>query len=151
MMEKLKALFHKYYELITYVFFGGITTVVDFVIYYAMLWAFGEEIYMLASVVAWAGAVLVAYVTNKTLVFRDQTTGAKQVLWQTVRFVLSRVFSLGVQTALIWLFVDIAGMSEWLVKLPVAVVIVLLNYVTSKIMVFTKKKDSENEDVKEQP
>ena len=149
MMEKLKALFHKYYELITYVFFGGITTVVDFVIYYAMLWAFGEEIYMLASVVAWAGAVLVAYVTNKTVVFRDKTAGAKQVFWQTVRFVLSRVFSLGVQTALIWLFVDIAGMSEWLVKLPVAVVIVLLNYVTSKIMVFTKKKDSENEDVKE--
>ena len=145
MMEKLKALFHKYYELITYIFFGGITTVVDFVIYYGMLWAFGAETYMVAQVVAWAGAVLVAYVTNKTLVFRDQTKGAKEVLWQTVRFVLSRVFSLGVQTALIWLFVDVIHMSEWLVKLPVAVVIVLLNYVTSKLAVFTKKKDKTEE------
>lgn len=139
MKEKLLALFHKYYELITYVFFGGITTVVDFVIYYGMLWAFGEDTYMVAQVVAWAGAVLVAYITNKTLVFRDQTTGAGRVFWQTVRFILSRVFSLGVQTALIWLFVDVVHMSEWLVKLPVAVVIVLLNYVTSKLAVFTKK------------
>ena len=143
MKEKLKALFHKYYELITYVFFGGITTVVDFAIYYVMLLAFGEGVYLLASVVAWAGAVLVAYVTNKTLVFRDKTSGAKEIFWQSVRFVLSRVFSLGVQTALMWLFVDVIEMSEWLVKLPVAVVIVLLNYVTSKLAVFTKKKEKE--------
>jgi len=143
MKEKLKALFHKYYELITYVFFGGITTVVDFAIYYVMLLAFGEGVYLLASVVAWAGAVLVAYVTNKTLVFRDKTSGAKEIFWQSVRFVLSRVFSLGVQTGLMWLFVDVIGMSEWLVKLPVAVVIVLLNYVTSKLAVFTKKKEKE--------
>ena len=143
MKEKLKALFHKYYELITYIFFGGITTVVDFAIYYVMLLAFGEEIYLLASVVAWAGAVFVAYVTNKTLVFRDTTSGAAAVFWQSVRFVLSRVFSLGVQTGLMWLFVDVIEMSEWLVKLPVAVVIVLLNYVTSKLAVFTKKKDQE--------
>lgn len=143
MKEKLKALFHKYYELITYVFFGGITTVVDFAIYYVMLLAFGEGVYLLASVVAWAGAVLVAYVTNKTLVFRDKTSGAKEIFWQSVKFVLSRVFSLGVQTGLMWLFVDVIEMSEWLVKLPVAVVIVLLNYVTSKLAVFTKKKDQE--------
>ena len=143
MKEKLKALFHKYYELITYIFFGGITTVVDFAIYYVMLLAFGEEIYLLASVVAWAGAVFVAYVTNKTLVFRDTTSGAAAIFRQSVRFVLSRVFSLGVQTGLMWLFVDVIEMSEWLVKLPVAVVIVLLNYVTSKLAVFTKKKDQE--------
>ena len=142
MKEKLKALFHKYYELITYVFFGGITTVVDFAIYYVMLLAFGEEVYLLASVVAWAGAVLVAYVTNKTLVFRDKTSGAKEIFWQSVRFVLSRVFSLGVQTGLMWLFVDVIEMSEWLVKLPVAVVIVLLNYVTSKLAVFTNEDSS---------
>jgi putative flippase GtrA len=143
-MRKLKELFYKYYELITYVFFGGITTLVDFVIYYALLWAFGEDIYILASVAAWAGAVLVAYVTNKTLVFRDKTEGAVAIFWQTVRFVLSRVLTLGVQTALMWLFVDVIEMSEWLVKLPVAVVIVILNYVASKIMVFTKKKDDTN-------
>ena len=147
MMKKLKELFYKYYELITYVFFGGITTVVDFVIYYSLLWAFGEEIYIPASVAAWAGAVFVAYVTNKTIVFRDETKGAKAVFWQTFRFLLSRVFTLGVQTALMWLFVDVLHMSQWLVKLPVAVVVVLLNYVISKIMVFTKKKgetDGEN-------
>ena len=144
MMKKLKDLFYKYYELITYIFFGGITTLVDFVIYYAMLWAFGKDIYILASVVAWAGAVLVAYITNKTLVFRDKTQGAAAVLWQTVRFVFSRVLTLGVQTALMWLLVDVIEMSEWLVKLPVAVVIVILNYVASKIMVFTKKKDDTN-------
>ena len=147
MMRKLKDLFYKYYELITYVFFGGITTLVDFVIYYALLWAFGKDVYILASVAAWAGAVLVAYITNKTVVFRDKTEGALAVLWQTVRFFFSRVLTLGVQMLLMWLFVDVIEMSEWLVKLPVAVVIVILNYVASKIMVFTKKKketDGEN-------
>ena len=140
MIRKLKDLFYKYYELITYVFFGGITTLVDFVIYYALLWAFGKDVYILASVAAWAGAVLVAYITNKTVVFRDKTEGALAVLWQTVRFFFSRVLTLGVQMLLMWLFVDVIEMSEWLVKLPVAVVIVILNYVASKIMVFTKKK-----------
>ena len=141
MIKKLKDLFNKYYELITYVFFGGVTTIVDFVIYYALLWAFGEDVYLLASVAAWAGAVLVAYITNKTVVFRDKTEGALAVLWQTVRFFFSRVLTLGVQMLLMWLFVDVIKMSEWLVKLPVAVVIVILNYVASKIMVFTKKKN----------
>ena len=88
-----------------------------------------------------------AYITNKTVVFRDKTEGALAVLWQTVRFFFSRVLTLGVQMLLMWLFVDVIEMSEWLVKLPVAVVIVILNYVASKIMVFTKKKketDGEN-------
>lgn len=140
MIETLKKLFHKYYELITYVFFGGLTTVVDFVIYYVLLLAFGEGIYMIAQVAAWVGAVAFAFVTNKRYVYLDQEKGAAAVIGQVVRFVLARLFSLGVQLLLTWIGVELLSMSEWIVKIPVAVLVVVLNYFTGKFAVFVKKK-----------
>lgn len=142
-MEKIKALFHKYYELISYVFFGGLTTVVDFVIYYILLLAFGEGIHMAANVAAWAGAVAFAFFTNKKYVFLDKEQGGAAVAAQAVRFVLSRLFSLGVQLLLVWVGVEVLTISAWLVKLPVAVFVVILNYITGKFAVFIKKKKSE--------
>lgn len=142
-MEKIKELFHKYYELISYVFFGGLTTVVDFAITYILMLAFGDGAYMWANVVAWMGAVAFAFVTNKKYVFLDKEKGGMAVVSQAVRFVLSRLFSLGVQLALMWIGVEILLISAWIVKIPVSVLVVILNYITGKFAVFIKKKKSE--------
>lgn len=137
MIEKLKHLFHKYKEAISYLFFGVVTTAVSFLLYYALLF-FGMH-YLWAQVLSWIGAVLVAYVTNKLWVFESRVVGFLPILREMASFVLSRLFSFGVETLLLFLMVDVAAISEGVAKIPVAVITVVLNYVTGKLMVFRKK------------
>lgn len=137
MTAKLKTLFKKHKEAILYLFFGGVTTAVSFVLYYALLFA-GVH-YLWAQGISWIGAVLVAYVTNKLWVFESRVTGALPILWEMASFILSRLFSFAVETLLLFLMVDVAAISEGIAKIPVAVLTVILNYVTGKLMVFKKK------------
>lgn len=137
MTAKLKTLFKKHREAISYLFFGVVTTAVNFVLYYALLYL-GMH-YLWAQVIAWVGAVLVAYITNKLWVFESRVTGILPILREMAAFVLSRLFSFGVETLLLFLMVDVAAISEGIAKIPVAVLTVILNYVTGKLMVFRKK------------
>ena len=136
-MAKLAAFLKKHKEAISYLFFGVVTTVVNFVLYYALL-SFGMH-YLWAQAISWIGAVLVAYITNKLWVFESRVTGVLPILREMVSFVLSRLFSFGVETLLLILMVDVAAISEGIAKIPVAVITVVLNYVTGKLMVFRKK------------
>lgn len=137
MTAKLKTLFKKHREAISYLFFGVVTTAVNFVLYYALLYL-GMH-YLWAQVIAWVGAVLVAYITNKLWVFESRVTGILPILREFSSFILSRLFSFGVETLLLFLMVDVAAISEGIAKIPVAVLTVILNYVTGKLMVFRKK------------
>lgn len=137
MTAKLTAFLKKHREAIRYLFFGVVTTVVNFVLYYALLYL-GMH-YLWAQVIAWIGAVLVAYVTNKLWVFESRVTGVLPILREMASFVLSRLFSFGVETLLLFLMVDVAAISEGVAKIPVAVLTVVLNYITGKLMVFRKK------------
>ena len=137
MPAKLTAFLKKHKEAIRYLFFGVVTTVVNFVLYYALL--FLGMHYLWAQALSWIGAVLVAYVTNKLWVFESRVTGVLPILREMVSFVLSRIFSFGVETLLLILMVDVANIREGIAKIPVAVITVVLNYVTGKLMVFRKK------------
>ena len=69
MMNRIKELLKKYEELILYVVFGGLTTVVNFVAFWLLNKLLGEEIYLVNNVIAWFVSVIFAYVTNKLWVF----------------------------------------------------------------------------------
>ncbi len=137
MTAKLTAFLKKHKEAIRYLFFGVVTTVVNFVLYYALL--FLGMHYLWAQAISWIGAVLVAYITNKLWVFESRVTGALPILREMASFVLSRIFSFGVETLLLFLMVDVADIREGIAKIPVAVITVVLNYITGKLMVFKKK------------
>ncbi len=137
MTEKLLNLYRRYREGIHYLFFGVVTTVVNFVIYYALL-ACGMH-YLAAQVLAWVGAVAAAYVTNRLWVFEHRAHGAAAICAECAAFVASRLFSGAVETALLWLLVDVLTISEGIAKFPVAVLTVVLNYVTGKLLVFRKR------------
>lgn len=137
MIRKLKDLFQKYREAIAYLFFGVLTTAVSFALYYAFLWL-GMH-YLWAQSLSWIGAVLFAYVTNKIWVFESPARSLVPVLKEFISFVLSRLLSFGVETLLLYLMVDVASVSEAIAKIPVAVLTVILNYVTGKLLVFRKK------------
>ena len=130
-------LYKRHRETVNYLIFGVLTTVVNFVIYYALL-GLGMH-YIAAQVIAWIGAVAAAYVTNRRWVFGSRAAGAAAILREFASFVASRVFSGVVETALLWLLVDILTLPESIAKLPVAVLTVVLNYVTGKLIVFRRK------------
>ncbi len=137
MIRKLTDFLKRKKEMVSYLFFGVLTTLVNFVLYYGLL-ALGMH-YIAAQTIAFAGAVLFAYVTNKIWVFESRVSGFVPVLLELGSFTLSRLFSFLIETALLFLLVDVCHLSEGISKIPVAVVTVVLNYVTGKLLVFKKK------------
>lgn len=139
-MEKLKELYIKYKEIILYVIFGGLTTVINYAIY-ALMVLLKIDIYT-SNITAWIGAVLFAYFTNRKMVFNSEAKGKKSVIIEILSFYGSRVFSLAVETGLLFVCVSLMGMNEWITKLVLQVVVIVLNYIFSKFIVFRKKKKS---------
>lgn len=137
MTDKIKVLYQKYRELIVYVFFGGLTTLVDFGIYALMTRVLFLDI-VPANIIAWAAAVIFAYVTNKTIVFGDRRNNFKTVMAQFVSFTGMRAASGGLSTLLLWVFAELYGFNDMIVKAVVAVLVIILNYIFSKLFIFKK-------------
>ncbi len=140
-MEKLRALFRKYRELIAYGIVGGLTTVVSMALYYGSTWTFldGSDALQvqIANVISWIGAVAFAYVTNRVFVFQSHSTA---VFREIVSFVSSRVLTLLLDMGCMWLMVTAIGVDHRIAKLVSMVLVTVGNYVISKLLVFKKEK-----------
>lgn len=137
MIAKLKNLFHKYYEIISYVFFGGLTTVVSWIFYYLPLFL-GVD-YRISKVISWVAAVVFAFFVNKHCVFLDKDYSMKALLRQGGEFFASRIATGVVEFGLTVFLVEVVKISDKIVPIPVAVITIILNYVLSKLLVFRKK------------
>lgn len=148
----MKALFQKHKEIIWYVFFGGVTTLVNLAVYKLCNLALGERWYLLSNVIAWVAAVAAAYITNKLWVFDSKSWAGPVLAREIPPFVGARIFSLLVEEAGLWLTVDLLGWGAWrltlfgitvggkmICKILLAVIVVIVNYVFSKMVIFKKK------------
>ena len=147
MIKKIKELLIRYREVLLYLIFGGLTTVVDWGLSFLLYHFWGEAIEANAilihgaNVIAWAAAVLFAFVTNRIWVFKSDKKGLLPILGELGSFAGGRVMTLLLQEAIFVIFFDIMGINEFLVKIIAAVLVIILNYVISKLFVFRKKKD----------
>lgn len=139
MCDKIRSIFLKYRELICYVFFGGLTTVVSFSGYF-FLNGMLKLHYLAAQIISWIIAVAFAFVTNKRYVFDDNNSEKTAIIKQIIQFYGARLFSFAVETALLALMVDLLSCGEGVSKLIVSLVTIVLNYVTSKLFVFREKR-----------
>lgn len=117
-----------------YLIFGGLTTAVSFASYYILL-AAGLH-FMAAQIISWALAVTFAFVVNKLFVFENRDNGRVALFRQIWQFVSMRIASGALETGLLWLLVEVLGLSEGIAKIPVAVLTVVINYIASKLFVF---------------
>lgn len=151
MIDKLKQLIIKYKELITYVIFGVLTTLVSWVTYALVVKISPSSInniiwVTISSAISWVAGVLFAFITNKLWVFESKSFAPKTVAKELVSFVAARgitgAFEVFVPSLLIKIGIDqtIFGIEGAVAKLIVSVVVVILNYVFSKLIVFKKKK-----------
>ena len=137
-MEKIKKLWKKYKEIISYLFFGFVTTVVNYGLFALLTHVFHMDV-VPANIIAWVVAVIVAFVTNKLWVFESKARDSKTIAREFFEFVAARLLTLGLETLLLWIFVDKLGVNDLIMKIITSVIVVILNYVFSKFIIFRKK------------
>ena len=137
--EWIKKLCIKYKSIILYCIFGGLTTLTDFIVYLTCTRIFHLD-EQIATWSAWFFAVLFAFFTNRKWVFNADKTSKRGFLYQLVSFFGSRVASGLLNSAMIFIFFTKLGINDIVVKIFTSVIVVILNYVLSKLIVFRKKK-----------
>lgn len=138
-MEKIKEVYLKYKEVINYLIFGVLTTVVSLAVYYIAVYTFlnPENAIQLqiANILSWMAGVTFAYFTNRKYVFESKEVNK---LKEAGKFVFARVLTLFVDMAIMWLGVTILHGNDKIMKLIAQVVIIVSNYIFSKLFVFNK-------------
>ena len=139
MINKLLKLYKKYEEIINYLIVGGLTTLVSLVSYYLCVCTFLDpknafEL-QLANIISWIFAVIFAYITNRKFVFKSKKTNK---LKEASKFFLSRLSTLLIDMLTMFLLVTIIGINDKISKILVQFIIIILNYVFSKLFVFNK-------------
>ena len=137
MINKIKELLIKYKSVLVYVVVGGLTTAVHMGVYY-IPGVNKIDPAWIRNTIAWIAAVLFAFWGNRTFVFTENTKGQRVTLRELGEFVAARVFSLVVENIIITVLTAGFGVSDELVKIPSSVIVVVLNYITGKL-VFRKK------------
>ena len=138
MWKKLISLLGKHRDILVYLVFGALTTAVNYLVYlpcYNVMHLSSA----LSNVIAWAAAVAFAYVTNKPFVFHSHDWSAKTVLPELIRFVGTRLGSGGLETVILLISVDILQGNGNLWKLLTSALVVILNYIGSRLLVFRKQ------------
>ena len=135
MVEKVRALLVKYRDVLVYLIFGGLTTAVNCVVYLPCHYLLGFSA-SVSNVIAWVAAVIFAFLTNKPFVFRSHDWSAKTVIPELTKFVGCRIGSGVLETAIIFLTVDCMNWNGNAMKLCTSVLVVVLNYIASKLLVF---------------
>lgn len=127
-------LYLKNKEVINYLIVGGLTTVVSIVSY--ALFRFIINNYIVCTVLSWITAVLFAYVTNRKFVFESKD---KKIILEFIKFVSCRLLTLGSEILVMYILVDLLKLNDMISKVLVQFIIVILNYILSKIIVFKNK------------
>ena len=138
MIEKLRTLIEKYRDVLSYLFFGVLTTVVNYLIYLPVYNFCGLSA-ALSNMIAWVGAVIFAFLTNKPFVFHSHDWSAKTVVPELTKFVSCRIASGVLETVILFLAVDCMNWNGNIWKLVTQVLVIIINYVGSKLLVFRKK------------
>ena len=141
MIKKLWALVKKYEDVISYLFFGLLTTVVNYIVYLPCYYWLNLSA-GISNVIAWVVAVAFAYLTNKPFVFKSHDWSKEVVIPELGKFVSCRIGSGVLDTAIIFVTVDLLCWNAAWMKLATNVMVVILNYFGSKLLVFREKKES---------
>lgn len=140
-MKKILDLLKKYEEIIRYLIIGVLTTVVSLGAYYLCVSTFlnaenGFEL-QVANVISWVVGVAFAYITNRIFVFKSKN---KDIFKEIVTFVSARVTTLLMDMAIMYIFVTLMHFNDGIIKLISQVVVIVANYILSKLFVFKKEK-----------
>ena len=134
----MKEFLQKHREIIAYLIVGVLTTVVSWIVYalLRLVLDMNDPVQVQIAVVArWFAGVVFAYFTNRKYVFQSKDPN---MLLEALKFAGSRVATLLSDMFAMWLMVSVLGINDWIATLISAVIVIVLNYVFSKLLVFRK-------------
>lgn len=139
MLDNVKNIYNKYREIILYLIYGVLTTVISLFVYYLLviLFLFPNNALQLqiANVLSWIAGVTFAYFTNRSIVFRSKNSNRVK---EAANFILSRVITLIMDMLIMFVGVSLMNGNDKILKLISQVIVVVSNYLFSKIFVFRK-------------
>ena len=138
MIDKIKELVIKYKAFIAYAVFGVLTTVIN-IATYALCYKFLGIANVPSTIVAWLIAVLFAFITNKLYVFDSKSMDSKTVISELIKFMAARLATGGLDLLIMFIGVDVMHGPEIILKAASNIIVIILNYVLSKLVVFKKK------------
>lgn len=145
-MDKIKELWKKYEEIIVYLIVGGMTTVVSwFCMFSVNILVFGNPLHptytenLVLSIVNWTAGVCFAYPTNRKFVFKSKDP---HILKECSKFVASRISTLLLDILIRQLF-GLLGVNVYVTTIVSAVLVIIGNYVFSKLLVFKNKEKTQ--------
>lgn len=134
----IKELLKRYSDIIPYGFFGVCTTIVNMGVYW--LCAHPAKMAVLPStLIAWFMAVLFAYLTNRKWVFHSTASTRQEIRKEIVSFYSCRIATGVVDWVMMFVLVDLLHFNDMVIKIVANVVVIILNYVASKLVIFKKK------------
>lgn len=147
-MKKKIEIYKKYEEIINYLIIGVLTTVVNLAVKYALLFtvlnASDATQLQIAVVISWVVACIFAYITNRKIVFKSKS---KKILKEFTAFVSARLFTLFLEMLIMFVFVTLLKLNSnlWVViwSIVAQVVVIVVNYILSKLVIFKKEKNDE--------
>ncbi len=144
-IKRFSELFGKYVnrETVSYLIFGVLTTAVNYIVSFLIMFFCKDIRYDIrvnvSTVVAWVAAVLFAYITNKIFVFQSKTRDIKSIFKELTAFITARLLSFGFEIVWMNVTVNVMNLNFYISKLIAQVVIVILNYIFSKLFIFKKR------------
>ena len=133
----MKELFKKHKDIISYLFFGVLTTAVNVVTYW-LCHGLGSVPNVPSTVIAWVAAVAFAFITNKLFVFESKSWAPSVALKEAASFTLCRVGTGVIEVGMMYVFVDLLTFNGTVMKLITNFIVIVLNYVFSKLIIFKK-------------
>lgn len=134
----IKKLWDKYKDIIPYAIFGVLTTLVNIVTYWLFAHPAGLSV-MISTVLAWVLSVLFAYLTNRKWVFHSEASTRQEIIKEMVSFFSCRLATGVLDWVCMFVFVDLCGWNDVLIKCLANVLVIILNYVASKVVIFKHK------------
>ena len=139
-MSKLKELLVRYKEVILYVIFGGLTTLINIVVYWICRNLIKLQV-VPSDIIAWILSVIFAYVTNKIWVFESRSTKVAVLIREIGEFFAARLFSLGFDVLFLYVTVEKLSWPDLPMKIVANVIVIIMNYLFSKLLIFRKNKE----------
>lgn len=131
-------LFAKYKQTILYLIFGVLSTIVNILTYVFCTRNLNIE-FLISNWIAWIVAVLFAYITNKFFVFESKKINIKFLIKELSSFVSCRLLSGIIEMILMYTMISLMSLNDFIVKIITNVVVVILNFIFSKLIIFKNK------------
>ena len=141
----IKKIYIKYKEIINYLIFGVLTTIISLLTYYLLVYTIlnpNNPIELqIANIISWITCVTFAYITNRKYVFNSKNNN---IIKEITKFYTSRLTTLFLDMIFMYILVTKLNLNDKIIKIIIQIIIILLNYILSKILVFKSKENQLN-------